>query len=163
MNIYLWEKNLGCRLPITGIWKSPIFVRLISAKLAECTKILFLIMKVPFIRRPYTLQNLKSHRRKICYDFSKMGTFFSFFVDKSCNFWEIFFFVWHPIDTIKIRIFGCYNFLSGEVCGQESQNSILHFLRGHKIEKFISPPRGGLAQKNFWPRIKGRYTFKMSH
>ena len=59
------------------------------------------------------------------------------------------FFVWHPKDTIERHIFGFDIFFSDEVCGQQSQKSILHFLRGHKIEKFISPPRGGPAQKNF--------------
>ena len=81
--------------------------------------------------------------------FQRWALFFRFLLIKVAIFEKNFFFVWHPIDTIKIRIFGCYNFLSGEVCGQESQNSILHFLRGHKIEKFISPPRGALAQKFF--------------
>ena len=79
-----------------------------------------------------------------------MGTFSSFFfLKKVAIFEKNFFFVLDPIDYIEIHIFWFYNFLSDDVCGQQSQNSILHFLRGHKIEKFISPPRGGLGQKKF--------------
>ena len=52
--------------------------------------------------------------------FQRWALFFRFLLIKVAIFEKKFFFVWHPIDTIKIRIFGCYNFLSGEVCGQES-------------------------------------------
>ena len=80
------KKIFGQNLPKTGVPKSAIFKLLISTKLAECTKILFLIMKVPLFTRPYTIQNQKSHRCKICYDFSKIGTFLSVFWEKNDNF-----------------------------------------------------------------------------
>ena len=95
--------------------------------------------------------------------FQSLTLFRSFFSKKVAIFEKKNFFAWHCIDTIEIHSFCVYNFLSDDVCGQQSQNSILHFLRGHKIEKFISPPRGGLAQKLIRPWIRDRYTFKMSH
>ena len=96
-------------------------------------------------------------------NFQRWAVFRCFFSKKVAIFEKKFFFVWHQIDTMKIHIFVFYNFLSDNVCGQQSQNSILHVLRGHKIEKFISPPRGALARKIFWLWIRGRYTYKMSH
>ena len=81
--------------------------------------------------------------------FQRWALFRRFFLKKVAIFEKNFFFVWHHIDTIKMHIFGFYNFFSDNVCGQQSQNSILHALRGHRIEKFISPPRGALAQNFF--------------
>ena len=81
--------------------------------------------------------------------FQRCALFPHFFLKKVAIFEKFYFFVWHPIDAMKIHVFCFYNIFSGELCGQQSQKSIFQFLRGHKKEKFISPPRGGLGQKIF--------------